>query len=117
MVYVRGRALVLRIRGDLANACWRGDWEEARALIAENPWKVLTSRCWHGSAITAMAYHGCVRMLRFAYNAIANDAPDSKLKKVFEEPNSDGFQPVHAAAINGRLNCLEFLITHCPSGS
>lgn len=95
--------------------------EEARHIIALN----LRPLCAENSSSYTPGYwaacHGKVEILQLIHDVILSfSQPPEKeqqlLRYVFEERKNNIQTPAHVAAWEGHITCLEFLITHCPSG-
>jgi ankyrin repeat protein len=116
---------------ELLDACYWGNWEEAKSIIATNPQLVCTSSSDEGTAPTYWAaYHGQLDFLRhvldvilFLWSSLHHESREKEekekqnmLRDAFERADIDEWAPVHGAACNGHVNCLAFLVEHVPSG-
>lgn len=101
--------------------CFKKQWDKVKELILKNP-----TIMWKGQAYmpndtrftiaAAAAKFSNVNMLEFMYNVVMQQEPETQektLKHVFEYST---YTPTHAAADSGCIECLDFLIRHCPSG-
>lgn len=100
----------------LTAACFRAEWEKAKAIIHQKPELAFVGPDSHGDI---PAFWICARnnvgMLRYMLETILSFGKEA-VRGAFERENKNGDTPAHIAARHNRVACLEFLINNCPSG-
>lgn len=92
----------------LLNACETRNFIAARAMLRENPKLIYEARDYFGTSPALYAcYWGDIETLK----AIA------PYQNAFQCPDSNGYTPAHAAAVNGHLDCLRFLVESSQNGA
>lgn len=108
---------------ELANACCRGRWEEAKTIISRNPRLAYTKSASGHTLLYWAALCGNVDFLQHILDAILlllllqqtqKEKEQMMLRDVFEE-RDEWFAPVHISASNGDVQCLAILVEHAPN--
>lgn len=104
------------------NACVAEDWDYAKSIIAEKPRLLWGAMDRHRRTVAMIAAgQGNVEMLRFIYKTIVGFQRLGRLQRtvldVFRGKGCFRSNPMHFAASAGSIECIEFLMKHCPNGN
>jgi hypothetical protein len=110
---------------EFMNACFYGDDERTREIIAEDPYLVCTAKddFGHSPAFWAV-FDGNMNLLQYMTDAVFRlsfrQQPREQAmlwRDVFERGTASGYTPVHASVAKGYVECLAFLVEHCSVGA
>lgn len=109
------------------NECLYRRWDKVREMISDNAALIWTAKGGKDiSPVYCTAFYGNLEILQAMYDAILSafsrlsltrSREKQILRDAFERGRDDKITPAHVAASQGHVNCLEFLVTHCPSGN
>lgn len=93
-------------------------WSELKLLIDKNPTMLWTFTSGGFTLAGKAAAFGRLDLLRFMYKKVLSlpGPHDQMLRDTFERAGIWNWSPVVLAAVNSRLDCMQFLIDICPSG-
>lgn len=105
---------------NFVDMCYSMRWDDVQRIIKNKPSLIWTARKYSGdSPAHFITKYGNIEMLEMMASLI-NQQPQESQRQIlfdaFERSNENGVIPLHNAASNGDVQCLKFLVQHCPSG-